>query len=73
MTRLLEESLGGNSLTSLVINVSPSSYNEAETLGSLRFGYRAKSIENKPKVNKEYTVDELMKMLEKAEVKIRNQ
>jgi len=28
LTRLLQESLGGNSLTSLIVNVSPSSYNE---------------------------------------------
>ncbi|KAG9102769.1 hypothetical protein FRC06_001176 [Ceratobasidium sp. 370] len=46
LTRILQESLGGNSRTTLIINCSPSSYNEAETLGTLRFGMRAKSIKN---------------------------
>lgn len=52
LTRLLQESLGGNSLTSLIVNVSPSTFNEAETLTSLRFGQRAKAIKNSPKINK---------------------
>lgn len=70
LTRLLQESLGGNSKTNLIINVSPSSLNDHETLSSLRFGYRAKEIKNKPKVNREYTVAELLFLLEKAEKRI---
>ena len=66
LTRLLQESIGGNSLTRLIINVSPSYINEYETITSLRFGSRAKLIKNKPKVNKEYTVEELLMLLEKA-------
>jgi kinesin family protein 5 len=62
--------LGGNSKTNLIINVSPSSLNDHETLSSLRFGYRAKEIKNKPKVNREYTVAELLFLLEKAEKRI---
>ncbi|CAG8567315.1 5047_t:CDS:10 [Diversispora eburnea] len=38
LTRILQESLGGNSRTTLIINSSPSSFNEAETLSTLRFG-----------------------------------
>jgi len=33
----------------------------------LRFGFRAKDIKNKPKINKEYTIPELLLLLEKAE------
>ena len=44
LTRILQESLGGNSRTTLIINCSPSSYNEAETLSTLRFGSRCDSI-----------------------------
>ncbi|CAM6005447.1 unnamed protein product, partial [Sphagnum balticum] len=40
LTRLLQESLGGNSKTHLVITVSPSSYNASESISSLRFGFR---------------------------------
>ncbi|RZK10965.1 MAG: hypothetical protein EOO43_19750 [Flavobacterium sp.] len=67
LTRILQESLGGNSRTTLIITCSPSPYNEAETLSTLRFGHRAKSIKNTPKINREYTVPELKLLLDKAE------
>jgi kinesin family protein 5 len=44
LTRVLQESLGGNSRTALIINASPSSYNMQETLSTLRFGERAKKV-----------------------------
>ena len=65
LTRVLQESLGGNSKTCLIITCSPSIYNESETLSTLRFGLRAKEIKNKPKINKEITVSELQKLVEK--------
>jgi kinesin family protein 5 len=40
LTRILQESLGGNSRTTLIINCSPSSCNDAETISTLRFGMR---------------------------------
>jgi len=70
LTRVLQESLGGNSRTTLVINCSPASYNEAETLSTLRFGTRAKSIKNSAKVNAERSVGELKILLAKAEKEI---
>lgn len=66
MTRILQESLGGNSRTTLIINCSPSSYNDAETVGTLRFGTRAKSIKNKAKVNQELSAAELKLLLKKV-------
>ena len=70
LTRILQESLGGNSRTTLIINCSPSSYNDAETLSTLRFGMRAKSIKNKAKVNAELSPAELKSMLAKAKTQI---
>ncbi|KAI9623511.1 hypothetical protein KEM48_009406 [Puccinia striiformis f. sp. tritici PST-130] len=67
LTRILQESLGGNSRTTLVINCSPSAYNEAETLSTLRFGMRAKSIKNKARVNAELSSAELKALLKKAQ------
>ena len=64
LTRVLQESLGGNSKTCLIITCSPSVYNESETLSTLRFGERAKKIKNKPKINKEVTVAELQKLVD---------
>ncbi|KAG7452472.1 kinesin heavy chain [Guyanagaster necrorhizus] len=67
LTRILQESLGGNSRTTLIINCSPSSYNEAETLSTLRFGIRAKSIKNSARVNTELSPLELKGLLSKAQ------
>lgn len=72
LTRILQESLGGNSRTSLIVNCSPSSYNDAETLGTLRFGTRAKSIKNKAKVNAELSPAELKSLLKKAQGQVTN-
>jgi len=64
LTRILSESLGGNSKTCLIVTASPHPYNDAETLSTLRFGQRARNIKNTPSVNREYTVPELKKILE---------
>ena len=48
LTRLLQESLGGNAKTSLIVTVSPSSYNADETVSSLNFAQRAMKVKNKP-------------------------
>ncbi|KAG2213196.1 hypothetical protein INT47_011345 [Mucor saturninus] len=66
LTRILQESLGGNSRTTLIINCSPSSYNEAESISTLRFGMRAKSIKNKAKVNADLSPAELKALLKKV-------
>ena len=67
LTRILQESLGGNSRTSLIVNCSPSSYNDAETLSTLRFGVRAKNIRNKAKINTELSPLELRQLLKKSQ------
>ena len=47
LTRLLQESLGGNAATIMVANCSPADYNAEETTGTLRYASRAKKIQNK--------------------------
>ena len=71
LTRVLQESLGGNSKTCLIITCSPSIYNESESLSTLRFGERAKKIKNKPKINKEITVAELQKLVAQLKEKLK--
>jgi hypothetical protein len=51
LTFLLQDSLGGNSKTFLVANVSPSNLCSHETLSTLQFAERAKCIRNRAKVN----------------------
>ena len=71
LTRVLQESLGGNSLTNLIINCSPNMSNQPETLNTLRFGQRAKLIKNKVVANTQQSVKELMMKLKQAEEKIK--
>ncbi|KAI9105271.1 P-loop containing nucleoside triphosphate hydrolase protein [Phlyctochytrium arcticum] len=53
LTRLLQDSLGGNAKTLMIATLSPASYNYDETLSTLRYANRAKSIKNKPKINED--------------------
>lgn len=53
LTRLLQESLGGNSLTVMVAAISPADYNYDETVGTLQYADRAKSIKNATKKNED--------------------
>ena len=70
LTRILQESLGGNSRTTLIINCSPSSFNDSETLSTLRFGVRAKTIKNKARMNVELSPAELKNLLKEAKSRI---
>jgi hypothetical protein len=53
LTRLLQDSLGGNTKTVMIANIGPADYNYDETVSTLRFATRAKSIKNKPKINED--------------------
>lgn len=70
LTRILQESLGGNSRTTLIINCSPCHYNADETISTLRFGVRAKSIKNKARINAELSPAELKALLKRAQADV---
>uniref|UniRef100_A0A671N1N5 Kinesin-like protein n=1 Tax=Sinocyclocheilus anshuiensis TaxID=1608454 RepID=A0A671N1N5_9TELE len=51
LTRLLQDSLGGNSHTLMIACVSPADSNIEETINTLRYADRARKIKNKPILN----------------------
>lgn len=76
----LQDSLGGNSRTAMVATISPSADNYDETLSTLRYADRAKSIVNHAVVNEDPNariirelreeVEKLKEQLTEAEVQI---
>ncbi|XP_028425637.1 kinesin-1 heavy chain isoform X3 [Perca flavescens] len=69
MTRILQDSLGGNCRTTMVICCSPSAFNDAETRSTLLFGQRAKTIKNTVSLNVELTAEQWKKKWEKEKEK----
>jgi kinesin family protein 3/17 len=53
LTRLLQDSLGGNTKTIMVSNIGPAEYNYDETINTLRYASRAKNIQNQPRINED--------------------
>jgi kinesin family protein 4/21/27 len=51
LTRLLQDSIGGNSKTLMIACVSPADTNLDESLNTLKYANRARNIKNKPVVN----------------------
>ena len=70
LTRLLQDSLGGNTKTVMIAAVSPADYNYEETLSTLRYAARAKAIKNKPRVNEDHK-DALLKEYEEEIKKLK--
>ena len=64
LTRLLEDSLGGNCITTMITMISPCQNFISETLSSLSFAKRAKKLKNRPVKNKEINHQALMKQYE---------
>ncbi|ODN06197.1 Kinesin-like protein KIF3A [Orchesella cincta] len=74
LTRLLQDSLGGNSKTVMVAAIGPADYNYDETISTLRYANRAKNIRNRARINEdpkdallrqfELEIQELRKKLE---------
>ncbi|ETO21987.1 kinesin-related motor protein [Reticulomyxa filosa] len=67
LTRILGDSLGGNSKTTIIVCCSPHIWNRAETISALRFAQRAKTITNKAIINKKRTREQLEKRIQQLE------
>ena len=65
LTRLLRDALGGKSKTCIIAIVSPAAHSAEETLQTLEYAHRAKSIKNKPEINARVTKNALLKDLQK--------
>ncbi|KAK8291023.1 hypothetical protein V6Z12_D06G035700 [Gossypium hirsutum] len=67
LTRLLQDSLGGNSKTVMIACVSPADTNAEETLNTLKYANRARNIQNKAVVNRDPMASQLQAMRSQIE------
>ena len=61
LTRLLQDSLGGRTKTSIIATISPATINMEETLSTLDYASRARSILNRPEINAKLSKEDLVK------------
>ena len=71
LTRMLEDSLGGNCKTTMMAMCSPALEAMAETLSTLKFANRAKNIKNEAKVNEDLDQKSLLRKYERELKKLR--
>ncbi|KAF7659331.1 hypothetical protein LDENG_00299450 [Lucifuga dentata] len=67
LTRLLQDSLGGNSHTLMIACVSPADSNMEETINTLRYADRARKIKNKPIVNVDPRAAEMSRLKQQVQ------
>ncbi|GAB2252256.1 hypothetical protein Droror1_Dr00005103 [Drosera rotundifolia] len=67
LTRLLQDSLGGNSKTVMIACVSPADTNAEETLNTLKYANRARNIQNKAIVNRDPLAAQMQRMRNQIE------
>uniref|UniRef100_A0A8C1R2C5 Kinesin-like protein n=1 Tax=Cyprinus carpio TaxID=7962 RepID=A0A8C1R2C5_CYPCA len=67
LTRLLQDSLGGNSHTLMIACVSPADSNIEETINTLRYADRARKIKNKPILNVDPRAVEMKRLKQKVQ------
>ena len=73
LTRLLEDSLGGNCKTTMIATISPAQCSFNESLSTLNFAKRAKNIKNRPVINEDIDHNGLIHQYENELKKIRKE
>ncbi|KAG8072368.1 hypothetical protein GUJ93_ZPchr0006g41470 [Zizania palustris] len=67
LTRLLQDSLGGNSRTVMIACISPADSNAEETINTLKYANRARNIQNKAVINRDPVTAEMQKLRSQLE------
>ena len=73
LTRLLQDSLGGNCKTTMIAMISPSQDSFSESLSTLYFAQRAKKIKNRPIINEDVNNRALIRKYENELKNLKNE
>lgn len=68
LTQLIKNSLGGNSMTSIICTISPNKEHIPMTLSTLDFAKRAKNIKNNAKINEVIDDYDTIKKLQSVKI-----
>eukprot|EP01006_Ploeotia_vitrea_P023029 TRINITY_DN55479_c0_g1_i1.p1 TRINITY_DN55479_c0_g1~~TRINITY_DN55479_c0_g1_i1.p1 ORF type:complete len:762 (+),score=72.49 TRINITY_DN55479_c0_g1_i1:37-2322(+) len=68
LTRILQDSLGGNSHTLIIACVSPADNSFDETVSTLRYANRARNIKNKPHINRDPATERMQQLLSELQM-----
>ncbi|KAF0991472.1 hypothetical protein HZS_6337 [Henneguya salminicola] len=68
LTRLLQDSLGGNSYTIMNACISPSDRDMSETISTLNYAIRAKNIKNKISINQQISHKKTSKLINEIKI-----
>jgi len=73
LTRILEDSLGGNCKTTMMAMISPALESFVESLSTLKFANRAKNIKNEARVNEDLDQKSLLRRYERELKRLRSE
>eukprot|EP01147_Barroeca_monosierra_P010979 gene10979-3051_t len=75
LTRILQNSLGGNTRTAIICTITPASLHAEESFSTLKFASRAKAIQNKVEINEVYDDAAMLRKMQReiSQLKKRNQ
>lgn len=73
LTRLLEDSLGGNCKTTMIAMISPAQEAFGESLSTIKFANRAKNIRNAPRINEDVDQKALLRKYEVQLKRLQNE
>ena len=75
LTRILQDSLGGRTKTSIIATINPLHSSREETLSTLEYAKRAKNIRNRPEANqrmsKQLLINEYVSTIEELKEELR--
>ena len=70
LTRLLQDSLGGNAITYMIACVTPAEFHLSETLNTVQYAQRARAIQSKPKIQQVSDDSDKQAMIERLRAEV---
>lgn len=70
LTRLLQDSLGGNAVTYMIACVTPAEFHLSETLNTVQYAQRARAIQSKPRIQQISDESEKQAMIDRLRAEV---